>query len=139
MLFNNKNKEEKDPSYHHTMTPLAKRTNDLAKEGYTDQFVLVDGGLKSSERQKVYKPEELKILKRWRFEGTSDPGDMDILYAIETADGSKGTIIDGYGTYSDAELSEFMKCVEEEASSNNPGANQSTQVEERLANTPESI
>lgn len=136
MLFKNKNKEEKDPSYHHDMTPLAKKTNDLTKDGFTDQFVLVDGGLKSSERQKIYKPEDLKILKRWRFEGTSDPGDMDILYAIETNDGSKGSIVDGYGTYSDAELSEFMKCVKEEVNENNPGGNQSTQVEERLGSNP---
>ena len=132
MLFNNKDKNEKDPSFHHTMTPLAKKTNDLTKEGFTDQFVLVNGGLKSSEKQKVYKPEDLRILKRWRFEGSSDPGDMDILYAVETNDGNKGTVIDGYGTYSDAELSEFMKNVEEVANENNPGANQSTNVEDRL-------
>jgi hypothetical protein len=133
MLFKDKNKpEEKDPAHHHAMTPMAKKTNDLSREGFTDQFVLVDGGLKSSEKQKIYKPEELTIKKHWRFEGSSDPGDMTILYAIETADGNKGTIIDGYGTYSDVELSEFMKHVQEDSNANNPAGNQSTQVEERL-------
>jgi hypothetical protein len=133
MLFKDKNKpQEKDPSSHHAMTPLAKKTNDLSKEGYTDQFILVEGGLKSSEKQKTYRPEDLKIKKHWRFEGSSDPGDMSILYAVEATDGSKGTVIDGFGTYSDFELSEFMKQVQEDRNENNPGGNQSTQVNDRL-------
>ena len=132
MFFKNKNTEDKDPAMHHYTTPMAKKNTDLVNEGFTDQFVLLETGLKSSESGKTYKPEELKILKHFRFEGSSDPGDMTILYAIETNDGRKGTVVDGFGTYSDADLSDFMKHVEEKANQNNPGANQSSEVEERL-------
>ena len=37
---------------------------------------------------------------------------MSILYAIETADGNKGTLVDAYGLYSDEETGAFMKEVE---------------------------
>ncbi len=111
---------EKDSEMHHYMTPLAKKTNELVKEGFIEQFVMVEEGLKASESGKVFKPEDLKILKHYRFEGTSDPGDMSILYLIETYNGLKGTVVDGYGTYSDNELGPFMKMVEEKTNQNNP-------------------
>jgi hypothetical protein len=34
---------------------------------------------------------------------------MSVLYAVETNDGTKGTILDAYGTYADANLGEFLK------------------------------
>lgn len=111
---------EKDSKMHHYLTPLAEKTNELVKEGFTEQFVLEEEGLKSSESGEIFEPKDIKILKHYRFEGTSDPGDMSILYLIETSSGSKGTIVDGYGTYSDNELGDFMKKVKEQENQNNP-------------------
>jgi hypothetical protein len=37
---------------------------------------------------------------------------MSVLYAIETADGNKGTLVDAYGLYADDDTGEFMKEVE---------------------------
>ena len=37
---------------------------------------------------------------------------MSILYAIETVDGQKGTLIDAYGNYSDDATGEFMQDVD---------------------------
>jgi len=37
---------------------------------------------------------------------------MSILYAIETTDGNKGTLVDAYGLYADDDTGEFMKEVE---------------------------
>jgi hypothetical protein len=37
---------------------------------------------------------------------------MSVLYAIETTDGVKGTLVDAYGLYADEETGEFMKEVE---------------------------
>ena len=48
----------------------------------------------------------------FRFEGESDPDDNAILYVIETNDGTKGTLIDAYGVYNDAKVTQFMKEVE---------------------------
>lgn len=111
---------EKDSEMHHYLTPLAQKTNELVKEGFTEQFVMAEDGIKASESGEVFGPEDLKILKHYRFEGTSDPGDMSILYLVETSNGLKGTIVDGYGTYSDEALSSFMKKVEEYENQNNP-------------------
>jgi hypothetical protein len=37
---------------------------------------------------------------------------MSILYAIETSDGTKGTLVDAYGLYADEQTGSFMKEVE---------------------------
>ena len=49
---------------------------------------------------KIYQPEDLVILKAYRFEGVSDPSDMSILYLIRANDGLIGYSLDAYGVYS---------------------------------------
>ncbi|MEO8513838.1 MAG: hypothetical protein ABI543_09780 [Ignavibacteria bacterium] len=48
-----------------------------------------------------YNAKDLLIEKTERYEGDSDPSDNVIVYAITAKDGSKGTLIDSYGVYSD--------------------------------------
>ena len=50
---------------------------------------------------KFYQPEDLKIIKTYRFEGESDPSDSSIIYVIEAKDGMTGYSMDAYGVYSD--------------------------------------
>ncbi len=50
---------------------------------------------------KYYNPEDLKIIKTYRFEGESDPGDSSVIYLIEANDGLVGYSMDAYGVYSD--------------------------------------
>lgn len=94
------------------MTDLQKVQANLEKYGYTEQFRVEKGKLIGTESKKTYKPKDVKGVNFYRFEGISDPDDMSILYAIETADGCKGTLTDAYGNYSDDETGEFMKQVE---------------------------
>jgi hypothetical protein len=54
----------------------------------------------TANKGKAYQPEELKIIKVFRFEGDSDPSDSSVLYIIEANDGLVGYSIDAYGTYS---------------------------------------
>jgi hypothetical protein len=54
----------------------------------------------------------VKAVNFYRFEGISNPDDMSILYAIETSDGRRGTLVDAYGFYSDDETGEFINQVE---------------------------
>ncbi len=49
---------------------------------------------------KSYQPEELQIIKTYRFEGSTDPADSSILYIIEATDGLIGYSLDAYGVYS---------------------------------------
>jgi hypothetical protein len=53
---------------------------------------------------KFYKPEDLKIIRTYRFEGESDPSDSSIIYLIEANDGLIGYSMDAYGVYSDQEV-----------------------------------
>ncbi len=52
---------------------------------------------------KCYKPEDLKIIRTYRFEGESDPSDSSIIYLIEANDGLVGYSLDAYGVYSEHE------------------------------------
>jgi hypothetical protein len=54
----------------------------------------------TANKGKVYQPEELVIIKTYRFEGSSDPSDSSIVYIIEANDGLRGYSLDSYGVYS---------------------------------------
>jgi len=94
------------------MKTMASCINKLAMDGYTENFQVTEDGLFSSGNDKYYKPEEVSIANFFRFEGDSDPADNSILYAIETNDGTKGTLTDAYGPYADPETDKFIKKVE---------------------------
>ncbi|HEX2532500.1 MAG TPA: hypothetical protein VHK69_02125 [Chitinophagaceae bacterium] len=97
------------PTY---MTDLQKCLNKLEAEGYNDQYKMQGESLYNLSCGVNYKPEDLIAVNFYRFEGPSNPDDMSILYAIETTDGRKGTIIDAYGLYADENLGAFMQAVE---------------------------
>lgn len=86
----------------------------LEQHGYTEQFKVQKDRLVSLTSGKKFKSADIKAANFYRFEGVSDPDDMSILYAIETCDGSKGTLTDAYGRYSDEDTGNFMKQVETE-------------------------
>jgi len=95
------------------MKTLVSCLNSLVKSGFETQFKANKSGLKSLSTEKMYKPEQVKVLSFYRFEGESDPADNSIVYAIETSDGERGTLIDAYGPYSDTNVTNFMREVEE--------------------------
>ncbi len=57
-------------------------------------------------RGKYYQPDQLEIVKVYRFEGESDPSDSAILYIFRTKDGAVGYSLDAYGAYSSHEREE---------------------------------
>ena len=95
------------------MTNLDYCLKRLEQKGYTDQYRVEKGKLHSlTQPKKFYKPKDVMAANFFRFEGITNPDDMSILYAIETSDGNKGTLVDAYGIYSDEETGAFMKEVE---------------------------
>ncbi len=63
---------------------------------------------------KCYKPEDLRIIRTYRFEGESDPSDSSIIYLIEANDGLVGYSLDAYGVYSEHEddgYDEFVRKI----------------------------
>lgn len=95
------------------MKTLSACTNQMKREGYTEDFQVVNDALTTYSEDKFYQPEDIRIVNFYRFEGTSDPGDNSVLYVIETRDGVKGTLVDAYGAYSDDAVSRFIVRVEE--------------------------
>ncbi|MDF9795031.1 hypothetical protein OKW21_000294 [Catalinimonas alkaloidigena] len=93
--------------------PLTEKINELAKKGFETQFKFENGALKDRTSDKNYQAQELSIIEEYRFEGESNPDDMSILYALEARDGTKGIVVNAYGTYSDDDLGDFMKRVKE--------------------------
>lgn len=100
------------------MLTLSQVMEKLRQKGITKEilmnedkkFVLRDEGI-------VYKPEDLKIIRTYRFEGASDPDDNVALYLLQDIYGNKAMIIDSYGAnsnYSGPEFDEFLKKIEED-------------------------
>lgn len=95
------------------MKDLASCTNRMKQEGYKEDFQINDQQLMTTfDHSKSFKPDEVSIVSFYRFEGVSDPGDNTILYVIETNDGTKGTLVDGYGAYADENVAKFIVEVE---------------------------
>jgi hypothetical protein len=80
-----------------------------------NEFKMTEEGF-SVNNSKFYKPEDLTIIKTYRFEGDSNPSDSSILYLIEANDGMIGYSMDAYGAYSnhDESYDKFMQEVKVE-------------------------
>jgi hypothetical protein len=83
----------------------------LGRRGYTEHFRAVDGGLVALDSGERFDSKDLTIRGYYRFEGTSDPDDMAITYAIETRSGVRGVLIDAFGVYADPATSRALENV----------------------------
>lgn len=86
---------------------LSEAINELRAQGYTEDFNLMEDCIECGRRKSKFKSIDFKVDKFFRFEGMTDPDDSSILFAISASDGSKGLLVDAYGTYS-AKLSQDM-------------------------------
>ncbi len=103
----------KNPTQNLDLTTMVSTLNSFIQRGYTEDYKAVSSGLKALKTGKIYLPQEVVVVDFHRFEGTSDPGDESILYAIETDDGGKGTLVDAFGPASDSFVTTFIQQVEE--------------------------
>jgi hypothetical protein len=81
------------------MTSLSQVIEKLRLKRHDNEFLLSPNGF-SVGNGKYYKPDELKIIRTYRFEGESDPADSSILYVLRANDGLIGYSIDAYGAFS---------------------------------------
>lgn len=104
--------ERTDPAY---MTTLSAVMEKLRVRGIDSEFKWTPYGF-TIGTGKVYQPEDLKIIKVYRFEGESDPADNSILYVIKANDELVGYNLDMYGTYSNHDgeegYDEFIRKIE---------------------------
>lgn len=95
------------------MTTLTEVLEKLRKQNYDNEFLMTDAGF-TAGKGKAYTPDELMIIKTYRFEGDSNPSDSCALYLIEANDGLIGYSIDAYGASSNHEndhFDEFLKRI----------------------------
>jgi len=85
----------------------------MMEDGYKENFSMDEDQLKCLSTGKKYNSTDICIVNFFRFEGQSDPDDNSIMYVIETNDGKKGTLVDAYGAYADADISNFITDVED--------------------------
>lgn len=76
---------------------LSVAIGDLQKHGFTEDFNLIGEGIESKSLKMEWNAGQLEVIKFYRFEGMTDPGDNTILFLIETHDGRKGLLVDAYG------------------------------------------
>jgi hypothetical protein len=81
----------------------------LERSGYTADFVVERGDtLRVSGTNRRYAAAAAHIHDFYRFEGVSDPDDMSVIYAVETDDGTRGMLIDAFGTYADPAIAAIV-------------------------------
>jgi len=83
----------------------------LVGRGFTAHFGVAGDRLRAFDTGKTFGPQELIIREFQRFEGLSDPDDMAIVYAIESTDGTRGSLVDAFGAYSNPAVSAFLHDV----------------------------
>jgi hypothetical protein len=93
-----------------TMTTLSSVLERLRVRKQDNEFKIAEAGF-TSPAGKLYKPEELCIIKTYRFEGESDPSDNYILYLIEANDGLIGYSMDAYGAYSEHDNDKYDEFI----------------------------
>ena len=79
---------------------MACAVDELTRRGFTADLRAVDGNLRTATGE-ILRPRDLTIREIHRFEGVSDPDDTEVLYAIESTGGVRGTLADAFGVYAD--------------------------------------
>jgi hypothetical protein len=107
--------EEIAPEFQNYMSTLSVVLEKMRIKGWDSEYKWTSEGF-TIGTGKYYQPDELKIIKVFRFEGESDPADNSILYIIEGNDGLIGYSLDMYGAYSNHEgeegYNEFIRKIQ---------------------------
>lgn len=88
---------------------LSEAVNDLVKRGYTSNFNIKSDCLTCAENEINLHPEDFEIDEVHRFEGNTDPGDENVLFAISSGKyDMKGLLVNAFGMYSDSFSGELI-------------------------------
>jgi hypothetical protein len=82
------------------MTTLSAILEKLRVKKIDNEFEITPQGF-TAGNSKYYQPNDLKIIRTYRFEGESNPDDNAAIYIIQANDGLIGYTLDAYGVYSD--------------------------------------
>lgn len=91
----------------YTYDTVSEAVNGLKSRGFSMDFNLQENCLVC--HQDRFNPEDFEIVEVYRFEGNSDPSDQAVVYAIESVNGLKGVLVNGYGISGDALSNEMAR------------------------------
>jgi hypothetical protein len=84
--------------------------NDLRSRGFGVDFNVAFDKLLCVQNNRCLNPAEFEITETYRFEGATNPSDEDVVYAVESKDGTlKGIVTSAYGLYADPVSTEMIK------------------------------
>ena len=79
------------------MATLSDTIERLTREGSSVHFGVVGNRLRAFESGETFEAHEVIVREYQRFEGVSNPDDMAIVYAIESLNGVRGSLVDAFG------------------------------------------
>lgn len=93
-----------------TYDTVTEALKDLKLRGFTTDFNIAFDKLMCSENKVCLNPDEFEIVEVYRFEGETDPGDENVVYAVESKDGNiKGSFSSAFGTYAETASNEMLQ------------------------------
>jgi hypothetical protein len=100
-----------DPAPEATFAREVAAIDALQRRGFSASFAAEDGRLRILGSRRRLRPGQVSIRDVYRFEGTSDPDDMSVVYALEARDGTRGVLVDAYGSYADPDVGAVLDRV----------------------------
>jgi len=89
---------------------LSEAIRDLQQRGYTENFNLEKDCLNCEQHGIYLCPEDFVVEEVYRFEGETDPGDENVVYAISSKDkGLRGVLVNAFGMYAEEVSAELAK------------------------------
>jgi len=88
---------------------VSEAVNGLKQRGYNIDFNLEQDKISCEKTPVSLRPSEFEITEVYRFEGDSNPDDEAIVYAIESKQGQKGVLVNGFGISADTIGEEMVK------------------------------
>lgn len=86
---------------------VSEAVNGLKARGFELDFNLYENCLVCHGDK--FNVNDFKIMEVYRFEGDSDPSDEAVVYAIQSVNGLKGVLVNGYGISADGMGSDMIK------------------------------
>ena len=94
----------------HQYDTVVAALNDLKQRGFTLDFNIAFDKLICRQNDACLNPSQFEITEVYRFEGDTNPGDEEVVYAVASKEGSlRGVIHSAYGTYADSISTEMLR------------------------------
>lgn len=90
-----------------TYDTVSEAVNGLKGRGFDVDFNLMENCLVCHSDK--FDVDDFEIVEVYRFEGNTDPSDEAIVYAIESVNGMKGILVNGYGISAEGMSAEMAK------------------------------